>query len=494
MGEAKRRASVRAENAKLIRPISAERFHLLSIGVRMAMSRLITAEVSYWSDEAESLLGLVSFDYTDEDFYWMILARDRIGRFRCCSVDSSIPSEPRATELLMGEMAQLVRNGIPADFGWQGDEPNAPFDLLSVTPGVALHPYFETVLNDPGHMPARAALREIGPWLAPSDPHFVREFQTTAFDQRIWELYLWAAFRELGFDVQQPEAPDFSCSAPGIAFTVEATAVSPSQSGPLANHPNPKTQAEREEFLRNYMPMKFGSSLTSKLTKKNAAGKSYWDRPETKDKPFIIAIADFHKPAEKGELASITYSQSALWPYLYGQRVVFEPSEAGGYWRAAKGADHVYGGKTVPTGFFDQPGAENVSAVLSSNAGTLPKFNRMGLRAGFIPENYSYYRQGVRYDPTPGAYVGVPFFEDVLSTSYEEYWSDELQLFHNPTAKNPISPEVFSGITQYFFKGGDLHEITPENAVIASFTAVIRQVGEEGSEPPASVSEALRES
>lgn len=473
MGEAKRRAIARAENEKLVKQLTPARFHLLSIGVRMAVSRLISGEVSYWADNEERILGLISFDFTDEDFAWMILARDRIGRFRCCQVDASIKSEPLATEILLSEMAKLVRNGIPADFGWQGDEPNAPFDLLSITHNEKLHPYFE-VLNDAGHMPARAALKEIGPWLAPSDPHFVKEFQTTAFDQRIWELYLWAAFRELGFDVTQPEAPDFSCRAPGIAFTVEATTVSPSTAGPLAIHPEPKTPEEQAEFLKHYMPMKFGSSLTSKLNKKNAAGEPYWDRAETKGKPFILAVADFHKPADLESLGSMTYSHSALWPYLYGKRVVFEAKEGGGYWRMVKGDEHIYGGKKIPTGFFDLPGAENVSAVLFSNAGTLPKFNRMGLRAGFVPENHMYIRQGFRYDPSPEAYVGIPFQEDVLSPEYEEYWSDELQVFHNPNARNPISPDTFGGITQYFFKDGDLHTITPDRAVIASFTAVFR--------------------
>ncbi|MGO4480297.1 hypothetical protein [Rhizobium sp. 2TAF27] len=479
MGEAKRRAMDRAENEKLVKPLSEARFHLLSIGVRMAVSRLTSGEISYWSDHEERILGLISLDFTDRDFAWMILARDRIGRFRCCMVDASIESEPLATEILLREMAKLVKEGIPADFGWQGDEPNAPFDVLSVTHGEKLHQYFE-VLNDAGHMPARAALKEIGPWLAPADPHFVKEFQTTAFDQRIWELYLWAAFRELGFDVTQPEAPDFSCRAPGIAFTVEATAVSPSTAGPLAVHPEPTTPEEQAEFLKNYMPMKFGSSLTSKLNKKNAAGEPYWDRAETRGKPFIIAIADFHKSADFEKLGSMTYSHSALWPYLYGKRVVFEPKEeGGGYWRMVNGEEHIYGGKTIPTGFFDLPGAENVSAVVFSNAGTLPKFNRMGLRAGFVPENHLYFRQGYRYDPSPEAYVGIPFHEDILSPDYEEYWSDELQVFHNPNARNPISPETFGGITQYYFKDGELYSITPESAVIASFTAVMRIVGDE---------------
>jgi hypothetical protein len=33
-----------------------------------------------------------------------------------------------------------------------------------------------------------------------------------------------------------------------------------------------------QEFLTNYMPMKFGSALTSKLNKTNKAGENYWAR------------------------------------------------------------------------------------------------------------------------------------------------------------------------------------------------------------------------
>lgn len=479
MGEAKRRSVRRTEDEKLIKPISRARFNLLSIGARMAVSRVLSGEISYWADQEERILGLICIDYTDQDFAWMILARDRIGRFRCCQVEASVKSKLLATENMIREMATLVREGIPADFGWQGDEPNAPFDLLTVTHGEPLHPYFEA-LNDASHMPARAALKEIGPWLAPSDPHFVKEFQTSAFDQRIWELYLWAAFRELGFDVTQPEAPDFSCRAPGISFTVEATAVSPSTAGPLAVHPEPTTPEEHAEFLKNYMPMKFGSSLTSKLNKKNASGETYWDRPDTRGKPFIIAVADFHKPSDLQSLGSMTYSHSALWPYLYGKRVVFEKrEEGGGYWRMVKGDEHLYGGKKIPTRFFDLPGADNVSAVIFSNAGTLPKFNRMGLCAGFIPVKHMYLRQGYRYDPSPDAYVGIPFQENVLSEDYEENWSDELQVFHNPNASNPISPDAFGGIVQYYFKENELYTVTPNDSVIASFTAVFRIVGDD---------------
>jgi hypothetical protein len=39
--------------------------------------------------------------------------------------------------------------------------------------------------------------------------------------------------------------------------------------------------------------------------------------------------------------------------------------------------------QNIPAGFFRQPDAENVSAVLASNQATLTKFNRMGKIAGF---------------------------------------------------------------------------------------------------------------
>jgi hypothetical protein len=98
--------------------------------------------------------------------------------------------------------------------------------------------------------------------LTAADPHFVQEFQRHQFDQRLWELYLWAAFREGGYDVAHGTAPDFRVSAPGVAFAVEATTVAPSKDGVLSEHPNPKSPEEVAAFLADYMPIKYGNSLT----------------------------------------------------------------------------------------------------------------------------------------------------------------------------------------------------------------------------------------
>ncbi len=336
-----------------------------------------------------------------------------------------------------------------------------------------MHPYFRTLLESPGREPARAVIREIGPWLTPNDPHLVNEFQNKGFDQRLWEIYLWAAFREFMLDVEQLEAPDFQCSGPGIDFTVEATTAAPSTMGPLVEHPDPQTREEIVKFLDNYMPMKYGSALMSKLNKINKEGLHYWEREESKKKPFLLAIADFHKPVEGKEIGSMTYTQSALWQYLYGQRVYWEFVNDKLVIKPQPIGEHKFRGKTVPSGFFDQCLVENVSAVIFSNAGTLAKFDRMGVVAGFAAKDHGYLRIGLKYNPDPNAVMGDTFSADVTADTYEEYWTDEIQVFHNPNAKFPLAFEALLGATHHYYEDGLLKSWTPMDTVLSSFTMLI---------------------
>lgn len=79
----------------------------------------------------------------------------------------------------------------------------------------------------------------------------------------------------------------------------------------------------------------------------------------------------------------------------------------------------------------------------------------------------------VRDNHKPNAVVPTTFFEEVKSESYEEYWSDELQLFHNPGAKRPLVPDQFAGITQHFFRDREVYSITPDDTVLASQTLIV---------------------
>lgn len=475
MGQGKRKAAQRQAALERSSPMTPQRFDVLTIGTRGPATRYMAEELSWWTDQDERIIGLVFRDRTDDDYGWIVLARDAAGRFRAVDVESSLRSASYAEIGLRAAMAAALNEPID-QIGVQGDEPTLPVDLLAFDKSVKmdqLHPYFRELIEAPGREPARAIVREIGPWLDPRDPHLIREFQQHQFDQRLWELYLWSAFRELGFDVKHLEAPDFVCRTVFGSFTVEATTVAPSTMGPLAAHPNPKTQEEMSEFLNNYMPLKYGSSLKSKLDKVNAQGLHYWERDEAKNGPFLLAVADFHRAASEEELGSMTYTQSSIWQYLYGTRVDWEVVDGRLVLISKKVTSHSYNGKEAPSGFFDLPGAENVSAVLFSNAGTIAKFDRMGVLAGFGADNHRYFRMGIRSNPDPNSPTGTPFMAEVkLDGEYQELWSDELQVFHNPNAKTPVNKRLFGGIAQHWFEDGDLRSLVPPMHVLSSFTSV----------------------
>jgi hypothetical protein len=283
--------------------------------------------------------------------------------------------------------------------------------------------------------------------------------------------------REGGYEVTHGEAPDFRVNAPGLEFTIEATTVAPSRDGVLAEHPNPRTLEEITAFLADYMPIKYGSSLTKKLNRRSAAGKAYWEEDGAAGLPFVIAVADFHKPSSNDEPGSMTYTQSAIWPYLYRFTTNLEVVDGKPVITRRDLKSHTFKGKTIESGFFGLPGAENVSAVLFSNAGTLAKFDRIGVLAGYGAPNHKYLRTGYRYDPDPNALTGKHFVEEVAD-GYSEGWADELQVFHNANALRPLAQECFGALTQHFFENGEIVTCTGINSVISSFSVIVHFSGD----------------
>lgn len=76
------------------------------------MARLMANELSYWSDLDENVIGTVFEDVCDKDFGWILLVRDRLGRFRSVDVDASIESERRAEVSLRLKIAEVSRMPI----------------------------------------------------------------------------------------------------------------------------------------------------------------------------------------------------------------------------------------------------------------------------------------------------------------------------------------------------------------------------------------------
>ena len=169
----------------------------------------------------------------------------------------------------------------------------------------------------------------------------------------------------------------------------------------------------------------------------------------------------------------MTYTQSAIWPYLYGFRPDWEIADGELIIRSREVTSHTFNNKTIESGFFTLPGAENVSAVLFSNAGTLAKFDRIGVLAGYGAPGHHYLRAGFRLDPDPNAVVGRRVAEEVGSEDYSEGWADELQIFHNPRAVNSLPREAFGPLMQHYFEGGQLVTYGGIDAVLSSYTVII---------------------
>lgn len=330
------------------------------------MLALSAKELAWFEDGAGTLLGVVSQDVADLDYVSTVLARDAHTRYRAVRVEINILTEGQAIDRLAAMFAELV-DCTDTHFH-QGDEVGPLVDFFAPAADVnKQHPVFRTLQNSPGFTPALGLLTELMRYFKDADGNFVQQFQSTGFDARLWELYLYALFAELGYGLDRTHAmPDFHCLGLRGEFFVEATTVSPSHPAPVFK------ENDREAYYSDYVPTKYGSALFSKLK------KEYWTLPHVAGSPLIFAVEDFHAPQ------SMVWSKTALVEYLYGIRQFEERHADGTTTIVSQNIDtYEWQGKVVPAGFFRQPGAEHVSAVLANPGGTLSMFNRMGYLAGF---------------------------------------------------------------------------------------------------------------
>ena len=141
-------------------------------------------------------------------------------------------------------------------------------------------------------------------------------FKTTGFDARIWELYLFAAFTELGYEISRIHAiPDFCCESPFGAFNVEAVTVNPTRDklGQVVSPPAVDTEEQANAYLKNYMPMKFAGSLTGK------SNKEYWEKEHVAELPPCLKRALDEPGSERCRAASQTTTSPR--PRILGELV-----------------------------------------------------------------------------------------------------------------------------------------------------------------------------
>lgn len=421
-----------------LRQISRSRSNILMSCGRQPEATLMFEELAWFETHDSRVLATVVID-ADGEFSSVILARDGLERFR--AIVSTNPSESldTATAILKLKLEELLPQLDQLRI--QGDERGKSIDFFA--PQVReekLHNSFRRLASGDDFAAARSAISELMRWYEDVDGNFIEQFQTTGFDARVWELYLFALLNEAGLHVSRPiPAPDMLAHNVFGEFTLEATTIQPSKSaiGKSVSPPVPQTPEDLDAYVQHYLPIRYAGPLTTKLR------RNYWTMPSARGNPFVLAIQDFHAPL------SMVYSFPALPIYLYGLIHVPRRDAAGRLIvDATRIEQHVWGTKVVQSGFFSLPGAEHISAVIFNNSGTLNKFNRIGVGAGFGGENITLVQSGLAWDPDPDASAPIPF-ERVVAEGHPETWIEGMDVFHNPSAVHPLSAELFRGAAHH---------------------------------------------
>lgn len=426
---------------------------------------LVDEHAWYESDDGR-LLGLVLRELVDGEYQAVFLARDLVERFRWVYGTSFFDTQEAAAAAMVKQAPALLAR--LDDARCQGDEPRRAVDFFATrVPESRANPSFASLRDLEGYSPARELISAMMRWHDDIDGNYVEQFQSAAFDARLMELYVFALLVENGFTVRhEGAAPDCLANDGMGEIAIEVTTVNPTldaQNQPLPPPPI-DTDDEIAAYLKQWMPIKFGGPLTAKLSKR------YWALPHVARKPLLFAIQDFHAPQ------SMVRARSGLGIYLYGYehdahydaegRLVIDPRRI---------TEHRWGEKIVPSGFFDQPEAENVSAVLFNSSATLSKFNRMGFVAGFGSRRVQMIRNGFALNSDPNAAAPIPFVHDV-NEDYRETWSEGLDIFHNPRALYPLDPRHFPAAVHHTLQpDGQVStlRLTDEFHPLASITHIL---------------------
>lgn len=402
----------------------------------------ICRELQWFTDKGERLLAVAGLDLIDLDYVAILLERDDVGRFVATDVSASLTSLRAAAHQVGRMLRRRLRSEAPPRTALR----QSAFHI--VVPREKLSKSYAHILDHPGFSAARRMIDEIWQHHEDIDGNFLEQMQTSGFDARIWELYLFAALRESNAVVSRPKpAPDFHANWGNAEAFIEAVIVANSgamagtQEATLASSPTSPKDIHR--LTKDYMPIRYGSPLFTKLQKR------YWERPHVIGKPLVFAIADFHAKL------SMTWSSTALLRYLYGVSHQFHYGENGKLVISPLRVEtHEIGGKTVPSGFFFQENAEHVSAIVFSAVGTISKFNRMGCAAGFGTSNTYLLRYGTRHVHDENSALPAKFAYVVRNGDTSEDWRQGLSVFHNPRAINPLSPDAFPGCAHHWFREG----------------------------------------
>ena len=435
-----------------IRKISKLRFNAIAGYIRKLSSYAISEELKWYEDANSRVLGVLLLDLIDGDFGGIVLGRDVDRKFRAVDVTNFSHDPAIAEATLLAALEEWSRR--PDEAFEQGDETIEPVDFFTpIVTADKLNDAFARVAGAEHFSPARALIEEMMHHYEDVDGNFVEQFQSSAFDARFWELYLFALLTEQQFVFDRSYvAPDFLCEGLIQDIFVEAVTVNPARRGNLIIEPAvPDAGGKLTDYLREYMPIKWAGALTAKLS------KEYWNLPHVQDRPIVFAVQDFHAPR------AMTFTGSTIVSYLYGRAFTALYDHQGRLVvKSYPIQEHQWGTKVVHSGFFNLPNAERISAVIQNPTATISKFNRMARLAGLGSLDVRMLRFGTAYRADKNAALPLVYKQLVGEPGYAETWCEGLNVYHNPTALHPLDPKLFPEAMHFTLRGENVIHTVPD--------------------------------
>ena len=202
------------------------------------------------------------------------------------------------------------------------------------------------------------------------------------------KLYFVAVFAEMSYLIKRIHAvPDFVCDGLLGTFAVEAmTSIRPRTLRGLPSTATKKDPRRTHRVVSQYMPIKFGEhpDLEARQEISGAA--------ECRGQAVVVRNAGLLGTSVDG------LHTSALAPYLYGYNYEWHHESTGRLVVTRRRSRPTAGATRNPVGFFDLPDAENVSAVLFSDSGTIFKVQPDGASRRFRLEASCAYESGTAYN------------------------------------------------------------------------------------------------
>ena len=252
--------------------MSRERFEALALWGLPQDFRDECSPASFWSADGERVLAVVYLKGGPGRAGIAAIARDAEGRHRPFGHQRGLPTVRAAEDMLRGNMGRSALE-TEATFRPLLEQPRGT-DLFAPIAGVdeqALHPGFRMLRDGVAQRGARELLTELSRWVPDMDGNLARDFQTTGYSARIWEIYLAFAFREMGFTLRHDhQSPDFHLESGGIELFVEATTANAPDTLASATGTGgpPPVPDDPWAFNEKEMPLKFGSPLHTKMGKR----------------------------------------------------------------------------------------------------------------------------------------------------------------------------------------------------------------------------------